>query len=219
MGRTLRGLQQARLLVYELEVLPAGDGRKQDPAAVRGRIHGVLPRGFAGLYRRARMRQAGHHAEKDRKAHLLGEGEGLAYHVVGLLLVGRFEDRDHGEIGVKTRILLVLGGMHRRVVGGEHDKAALHAGHGGVDEGVGADVHADMFHAHEGALAGIGHAQRGLHGSLFIGAPAAPHLRGIGLDELGHFRGRRAGVCIHAGQSGMERSQGHSLVSEQQSFL
>ena len=106
--------------------------------------------------------------------------------------------------------------MHGGIVGGKDDNPAIDSGHGGIDEGVGADVHAYVLHAHEGAFSGIGHAQGCLHGSLFIGTPAAPNFRGMGLDELGDFGGRRSGVGVHAGQSGMQRSKGDRLVSEQQ---
>jgi hypothetical protein len=41
----------------------------------------------------------------------------------------------------------------------------------------------------------------------------------MGLDELGDFGRRRAGIRIYAGQTGMERSEGNGLVSEKQSFL
>ena len=212
----LRSGQQQGLLVDELDILPPGDGRKENPAAVGGRIEGILGILLTGDDRRARMRQACHHAEHHGQFHLLGEGECLAYHVIGFLLVRRLESRDHGELRIEAGILFVLGRVHGRVVCGKDDDTAIDSRHGGIDECVGTYVHADMLHAYEGAFAGIGHAQGGLHGCFFIGTPAAPNFRGMGLDELGDFGGRRSGIGVHAGQAGMQRSKGDRLVSEQQ---
>lgn len=63
--------------------------------------------------------------------------------------------------------------MHGGVVGCYYDDAAVDAGHGAVDEGVGAYVHSDVFHANHGSFAGVGHAERGFHGGFLVGAPSA----------------------------------------------
>ena len=72
------------------------------------------------------------------------------------------------------------------------DVLVIGAGDGGVQEAVGGDVHAHGFHADEGALAGIGHAEGGFHGGLFVGCPGAVHVARDGffrtLDVLCDFR-------------------------------
>ena len=165
------------------------------------------------------MRQARHNPEQDREPDLFREGESLADHVIGFLLVRRLEHGNHRELGIETRVLFVLRGVHRGIVGRQDDKSALDPRHGSVYESVGTDVHADVLHADEGALARIGHAERSLHRSLFICTPAAPDFRSVGLDELGHFSGRRTGIGIDTGKAGVQSTQRYRLVSEQQSFL
>ncbi len=54
----------------------------------------------------------------------LGEIERLTRHVVGLLLIGRFQAQDAGEVGVVPGVLFVLGGVHAGVVGHGHHEAA-----------------------------------------------------------------------------------------------
>ena len=174
--------------------------------------------GLAQIHRGAGMRQARDDTHQDGRFQLLGKGEGLGDHVVGFLLVRGLEDGHHGELGVEAAVLLVLGRMHRRVVGREHDQAPVHAGDGAVDEGVGADVHAYVLHADEGPLAGIGHAEGRFHCSFFVGAPAAVDAAlprdGILLDKLRDLGRRRAGVGVYAGQAGVNRSKRDGFVAE-----
>ena len=168
------------------------------------------------------MGQAGDHPQEDRKPDFLRQAESLGHQVVAFLLVGRLEDGDQGELPVKAGVLFILGGMHRRVVGRDDDQAAFHAGDAGIDEGIGTDVHTHMFHADQRPLARIGHAQGGLHGRFLVGAPAAPHpafpREGVTLNEFRDFGGGGSGIGVHPGQAGVKRSQGQSLVTEQQSF-
>ena len=168
------------------------------------------------------MGQAGNHPQEDREPDFLRKAEGFGHQVIAFLLVGRFEDGNQGELPVEAGILFILGGMHRGVVGGDHDKAALHAGDAGIDEGIGTDVHAHMFHTYQRPLAREGHAQGGFHRRLLVGTPTAVHpalpREGVTLYEFRNFGGRSSGIGIHSGQAGVKRSQGQSLVTEQQSF-
>jgi hypothetical protein len=79
-----------------------------------------------------------------------------------------------------------------------------------------------MLHTYQRALAAIGHAQRRFHGRFFIGAPTAAHpafpRKEIILNEFRNFGGGGSGISVHAGQTGMQRSQSQSLVTEQESF-
>ena len=112
--------------------------------------------------------------------------------------------------------------MHGRIVGRDDHQSALHAGDGGIDEGIGTDIHAHMLHAHQGALPGIGHAQSRLHGRFLVRTPPAAHApfpgERIVLDEFRNLGGRRPRIGIHAGQPGIQCPQGNRLVPEQQSF-
>ena len=201
-GRLFGAGQEVRLLVDQRGVLPAGVAGQQDPAGplAVGRQR-VLGDGFADRHGGPGMGQAGDHPEEDRKPDFLRQAEGFGHQVIAFLLVGRLEDGDQGELPVKAGVLFVLGGMHRRVVG---------------------HVHSHMLHADQRPLAREGHAQGGFHGRFLVGAPAAPHpafpREGVTLDEFRDFGGGGSGIGVHPGQAGVERSQGQSLVTEQQSF-
>ena len=168
------------------------------------------------------MGEARDDPDEDGQPHLLGKPEGMGHHVIAFLLVRRFEDGNQREFAVEAGILLVLGGVHGRVVGGDDDDAAVHAGDAGVHEGIGADVHAHMLHADQRPFPGIGHAQGGLHGRFFIRTPAAADAaflrERVSLDEFRDLGGRRARVGIDAGQTGVQGSQSKRFVTKQQSL-
>ena len=111
-------------------------------------------------------------AQQHRLLYSLRVVECRRHHVVSLLLVGWLKDGQQCEFAVEARVLLVLTGMHRRVVGSQYNESALHTRYGTVDKCVGTYVHANVLHAHQGALTGIRHTQGGLHGSLFVGTPS-----------------------------------------------
>ena len=222
-GRIHRTLQQFRLFRNEGGVLPLGIARQEDPATAFGvRGQAVLRQRLPHLHGRPGMGQPGNHAHEHRQPDFLRQAERIGHHVVALLLVGRLEDRDQGELPVETGVLLILGGMHGRIVRRNHDKTALHTGDTGVHEGIGTYVHAHMLHAHKRPLTRIGHAQGRFHGRFLIRAPTAPHpalpRQGVTLNILRNFGGRRSGIGVHAGESGMQGAQGNRLVTEQQSF-
>ena len=169
------------------------------------------------------MGQTGRYAQQYGEFLPLGEGEGIFGHLIGLLLCRGFECGDHGELAVETGVLLVLRRVHRGVVGGHDNHAAVDTGHGGIDEGVGGDVHPDMFHAHHAAASGVGHAQRRLHGGLLVGAPRAVYAvraggRGV-LYVFGYLRTRGPGIGIYPLYPRMQGSLGNSFVAQQQFYL
>ena len=116
-----------------------------------------------------RVGHAGGHAHQYWNLVLFREVEGRADHVVGLLLGRGFERGDEGELPVEARVLFVLRGVHRGVVGHHDNQTAVGAGHARVDEGVGGDVQSDVFHADHGPFADERHAEGLLHGRLFVG--------------------------------------------------
>ena len=95
------------------------------------------------------------------------------HHVVGLLLVARFEAWDHGEFGIETRVLFVLGRVHGWVIGSKDYESAVHACDSGIHKGIGAYVHTHVLHTHEGALTHIRHTKGRLHSCLLVGCPLA----------------------------------------------
>ena len=101
------------------------------------------------------MRHAGCKAHEHRNTIGLGIVERLAHHVVGLLLVRRLEARHHGEVCVESGILLILRGMLGRVIASHDHKTTVGPGDSRIDESVGADIHADMLHAHKGTFSRI----------------------------------------------------------------
>ncbi len=86
-------------------------------------------------------------AQHYRRIESLGEVEGQPGELLALLGVGRLEHRQLGELGIVAAVLLVLRGVHLRVVGGHQDQAAAHPGVGKREQRVGRHVDADMLHA------------------------------------------------------------------------
>ena len=115
----------------------------------------VLTTDLPGLNDSPGMRHAGCKAHEHRNMIGLGIVERLAHHVVGLLLVRRLEARHHGEVCVESGILLILRGVLRWIIASHDHKATVGPGDSRIDESVGADIHADVLHAHKGALTRI----------------------------------------------------------------
>ena len=148
---------------------------------------------------------------------LFGVVKCCLHHVVGFLLVGWLEGRNHGKLAVEATVLLVLAGVHRWVIGHQHNHAAVNARHGTVHKWVGADVQSNVLHANQGTLAHEGHAQGCFHGSLLVCTPAGMYAplpgKRIALYVFGNFGAGRSGVCIYATQSGIDCTKGNSLVA------
>jgi hypothetical protein len=71
------------------------------------------------------MGDAGGDAQDHRGVELLAHLEGYPHQVLGLLAVGRFHTGDPGELGEAAVVLLVLGGVHGRVIGRDDDQPCL----------------------------------------------------------------------------------------------
>src|ERR1019366_5441262 len=112
--------------------------------------------------------------------------------IISLLRIGRLEHRHTSRYGVSPVVLLVLAGSHARVIGGDDDERAAHAGVGDREERVGGDVEADVFHSAERARPAESRADGDFQRYLLVRGP-------LGLaTELGEvledFGGRGAGV-------------------------
>ena len=164
------------------------------------------------------MGHAGRQAHQHRDSEPFREFERGFHHVIGLLLSGGFEGRHEGEFTVETRILLVLRGVHRGIVRNDDHQSAVGAGHRRVDESVGRHVQTHMFHADQRAFAGERHAERLLHGCLFVRRPGVVHAarggEGMALNIFGDLGRWGARISIDARQSRMERPQREGFVSE-----
>ena len=226
-GRGDRVLLELGVVLDELLVADPGVHGKRAPLTlVRRQAERVLRDGLGVIDTgddRAGMGQAGGQAHQHRNAAALGIIEGAAHHLVRFLLGGRFEDGNQGERAPETGVLLVLRTVHGRVVAGGDDQAAVRAGGGGAHERVRADVHAHMLHAHEGPLAGEGHAEGFFHRRLFIDRPGtvhAPFLRErVPLDEFGDFGGGGPGISIDAAQACVQGTQRQGFVSQEEFLL
>ena len=148
---------------------------------------------FARFHNALRVRDARAHLDDDGRIELLGNFIGGLGKGEGFAAVGRFQ---HGELGgfrIVAGILLVLRGMHARVVRNADDHARIHARIGDGEEGVGGDVESDVLHAAKAPLPCHRGAERRFHGDLFVGRPFA--VDGVVLRRfLGHFRARGAGI-------------------------
>ena len=69
-----------------------------------------------------------HDTHKNGFLKALAQCKCLLYHIVSLLLVGWFKDRNHGKLAIEARILFVLTGMHRGIVGSQNNKATIATG-------------------------------------------------------------------------------------------
>ena len=174
--------QELRLPRDEVVVASPCNCRKKDVSARIGRERGlVLLPSFAYFDRRPGVGKTRDESDHHRNSQLLGEAEGEGRRPIGLLLVGRLDARDQREIGVETRILLVLRGMHRRIVSDVDDEAAVRASDRSVDECVCGDVEPDMLHARHDAPTGVAHADRRFEGCLLVGRPTAVDLSALRL--------------------------------------
>ena len=168
-------LLEVGLLTRNSDVALDGVAGEQYPVAGLGVIVQFVlgTRSFLHLDNGTAVGHAGGHAHEHGEANLLAQLVGLLHHVIGLLLGAGLQRGNHRELAIEAAVLLVLGGVHRGVVGHEDHQTAVHTRHARVNERVGAHVQAHMLHADQGALAHEGHAEGSLHRRLFVGTPAA----------------------------------------------
>jgi len=212
-------LFQPGVILQQRLVSHARVSRHQHPlAGLFGMAQRVFGARLARLDDGPRMGHAGRQAHQHRNPEPLREVEGGLRHVVCLLLVRRLEGRHEGEFPVEARILFVLRRVHRGVVGCHDHQPAVGSGHRRVDEGVGRHVQPHVFHADQRALAGERHAERLLHGCLFVRRPRAVHValrsQGMLLDVFRDFGRGCARIGIDTRQSRVERPQCEGFVSE-----
>ena len=114
-------------------------------------------------------------------------------------------------------VLLVLRGVHARVVGHHDDHARVHPGVGDGEQGVGGHIEAHMLHAAEGAAARQGGAEGSLHGHLFVGGPLAVDVVKFG-GFLGDLCAGSTGITGDHTASRLVQSTGNGGVAQHQLF-
>ena len=152
-------------------------------------------RASRGLDGRAAVGQAGDEPHHDGQAEALGQVEGLPGHVVRLLMVGRLEAEDLGELDVEAAVLLVLRAVHAGIVGADDQEAAVGPGDGGVHERVGGDVEADVLERDEGPLSGEGGAEGLFVGDLLVHRPDGREGLGLPRPSARGTPGSRTRAC------------------------
>ena len=137
----------------------------------------------------------GTHLQQYRGVELLAELIGQLSELQRLGGVGGLQHGHLGGDGVVPGVLLVLGGVHPRVVGHTDDHPGVHPGIGHGVQGVGGHVQAHVLHGAEGPLSRQAGPEGGLHSHLLVGGPLAVYfgvLHGL-LGDLGAGGARVAG--------------------------
>ena len=174
-------------------------------------------RGLPEIDDRARMADAGGHAEQHRRMKFFRDLIRFDREIVGFLTVRRFHDRQMRRFAVQTVVLLVLARSHARIVGGDDDHAAFDAGVSQREQRVGRHVQSDMFHGDDGPAAAKGDADRHFHGHFFIGCPL-----GTSADFRKMFQNlgrRRSRITRSQFDAGCENAFRQCLVTAQNHFF
>ena len=160
----------------------------------------------------ARVRDARRKAQDDRRVKLLGKRVGELCHVAALRGVRRLQHQKLRRDRVVARILLVLRGMHARVVGHADHHARVHADVAHRENRVSRHVQADVLHAAEAARAADRRARRDLRRNLFVRRPFAVDL----VKQCGRFRNFRAGrarIARDDAHAGLVQAARYGLVA------
>ena len=158
------------------------------------------------------MRDARRKAQHDRRVELLGKRVGELRHVAALRGVRRLQHQKLRRDRVVARILLVLRGVHARVVGHADDHARVDADVAHRENRVGRHVQADVLHAAEAARAADRRAGRDLRRDLFIRRPfAVDFVKQCG--RFGDLRAGRARIARDDADAGLVQAARHGLVA------
>ena len=146
--------------------------------------------------------QTGGNSHQYGRTYRFGESETVTGHFVSFLLVRRFEYRYKGKFTIYPGILLILRGMHRRIVGCGNYQSTVSSGNSCIHEAIGCHIHTDVFHTYQGSFAGVRHSQSRFHGRLFVGCPCPVYITGDSLFRIlnifGDFCRRSTGIGIYA---------------------
>ena len=157
---------------------------------------------------------AGRRPQENGSVELLRQREGDPRELLCLLRVGGLEHGDLGRHRVMPVVLLVLGGVHFRVVRGDDDEPAPHAGVGRGEDRVRRHVDAHVLHGRKRPRAGHRGPEGDLHRHLFVGGPLRVHPLVPG-EVLQDLRARRPGIGGGDLDPRFEGTAGDGLVSGQ----
>jgi hypothetical protein len=119
------------------------------------------------------MREPGNQTYHYRDRQFFGKIESGSGHFIGFLLTGGFQTGNHGEISKIPAVLLVLTGVHSRIVRHCQNDTTFDIQEGGIHEGIGGNIQSDVFHGYQNPSA----AERGTQGflecGLLIAAPVS----------------------------------------------
>ncbi|EKD37191.1 MAG: hypothetical protein ACD_75C01225G0001 [uncultured bacterium] len=152
------------------------------------------------------MGHPGGDAQHDRGIELFTQIEGKPHHLFRFTRLRRLKHRQFGGEGIVAVILLVLGGVHLRIVGAHQHQPAADSGVGGGKKRVGGDIDPDVFHGGESPGPGKGGADGHFQADLLIGRPFGiyPFIAGEIFHNLGGGGAGIAGGDLHPGFIGAE---------------
>ena len=142
----------------------------------------------------------------------------MPYHLQAFLAVRRLQHGDLGHTRVVAAVLLVLGGVHARVVRDGQHQPGVHPDIGQGHPGVGGHVQPHVFHGHQRPRAAQARPDPHLQGHLLVGRPLAIDI-GVCGQFLQYLRGRRPGIGGSDAHARAPRAQGDRLVAGQQGPL
>ena len=161
------------------------------------------------------MAHAGGGAQNHRRAEFLRDAHAQRDEIARFLRVGRLQHGDFGEAGELARILLVLRGMHARVIGDDDDQAGHRADIGERHQRIGGDIQADVFHGDDGARPGQRSSRRHLQRHFLVGRPLAIDF-GLMLDQVFQdLGGRRARIPARHRHTGLIRPTRNGFIAGQ----
>ena len=169
----------------EFETAGLGVCGHHDPL---GRILGIVAQlhFFSLPYLDGALGVADAHSGADEEGQIETLGK-LERRLGELKRLGRIAGFHHGNAGthrVEAAILLVLAGMHARVVGCKHDQTTVHASVGSSEQRVRRYVDADVLHGAQDACTGCACTYTHLDGNLLIRCP-------LGIDAF------LSSECLH----------------------
>ncbi len=164
----------------------------------------------------ARVCESSGRAQHDRRAIPLAQLKGQRGEASRFGSVTGLQDRNLCHLREIPAVLLVLRGVHPRIVGHERNEAGVGAGVGEHHEGIGGHVEADVLHRHHAARPTEGRTHRLLERHLFVRRPVGVDLLVI-REPLQHLGARRAGIAGGEDHAGLPRAVGHRLVTRQES--
>ena len=142
----------------------------------------------------------------------LGKLKSPFYEMVRLSGIRRLQHRNLCRDGVMTGILLILGGVHPRVVRHADDHPRVHSGVGTGVQRIRRHIQSHVLHTAEAAFSRQGSSKSHFHGHLLIGRPLAVNLIVL-CRFLRDFRAGRSRIAGRDAASRLVEPPGESLVA------